>query len=299
MENRSHAAVALIFLLALVIGSAAVAWWMQAGEKEVKVYEIVTGHSVSGLSVQAPVNFKGIQVGTVRRIGFDRRNPENVRILIGLVKGVPVTTATYAQLSSNGITGVSTISLRESRRNSPPLPTKPGHPARIPLRLGLFQQLETSAKRSISGASRVEIQLEKLLNSVNQKHIAQALSNLDRATRKLDQLESQMVPVLNALPPLLKAARGAATEGSVLMQESQTDARQLQSILNTSSRLIDSLNNSVVPKVDQLTGQLSVTTRSLHGLVETLARNPKRAIFGGLRSTPGPGEQGYKPPQGH
>lgn len=299
MENRSHAVVALIFLLALLIGSAIVAWWMQAGQKETRIYEIITPHAVQGLQVEAPVNFKGIQVGTVRQIGFDPGNPEDVRVLIGLVKGVPVTTATYAQLSSNGITGVSTIALQESHPNSPLLPTKPGNPARIPLRQGFMQQLESSAKKSISGANRIEVRLEQLLGKNNQEYINQALLNLDQATRKLDQLESQMAPILNALPPLLEAARKSVAQGSALMQESQADTVRLHSVMNSSQRLIDSLNNSVVPEVNQLTGQLSVTTRSLNDLVETLARDPKRALFGGLRSTPGPGEPGFRPPETH
>lgn len=299
MENRSHAVVALIFLLALLIGSAIVAWWMQAGQKETRIYEIVTPHAVQGLQVQAPVNFKGIQVGTVRQIGFDSGNPEEVRVLIGLVKDVPVTTSTYAQLSSNGITGVSTIALRESRPNSPLLSTKTGNPARIPLRQGFMQQLESSAKKSISGANRVEVRLEQLLGKNNQQYINRALLNLDQATRKLDQLENQMTPILNALPPLLEAARKSLAQGSALMQESQADAVRLHSVMHSSQRLLDSLNDSVVPEVNQLTGRLSVTTRSLNDLVETLARDPNRALFGGLHSTPGPGEPGFRPPETH
>lgn len=299
MENRSHAVVALIFLFVLLIGSAVIAWWMQAGQKEAAVYEIVTAYAVPGLHVQAPVDFKGIDVGTVRQIGFDPRNPHDVRILIGLTKGVPVTKSTFAQLNSNGITGVSTIALRESRSNSPPLKTEPGHPAKIPLRKGLMQQLEASAKKSILEANQIEARLEKLLGQDNQKHIKRALVSLDRATRKLNELEGQMGVVLKSVPPLLNAAKTTVTQGTALIRESQMDARQFQSLMETSQKLVNSLNDAVIPKVDQLSGQLSVTARSLNDLVETLARNPKRAIFGGLRSTPGPGEPGYKPPAAH
>lgn len=268
---------------------------MQAGQKETEIYEIITADAVPGLNVQAPVDFKGIQVGTVRQIGFDPKNPHEVRILIGLAKGVPVTKATFAQLNSNGITGVSTISLRESSPNSPPLGTEPGHPTKIPLRKGLMQQLESSAKKTIFEASQIESRLQKLLGNENQKYITQALAGLDRATKKLNGLEGRMGLVLKSLPPLMDAARKTVAQGSALIRESQNDAIHLQSMMKASQNLVDSLNDAI-PNINQLSGQLSITARSLNGLVEKLARNPKRAIFGGFQAKPGPGEPGYKPP---
>ena len=73
MENKAHALVAGLFvvvLAALLLGLGA--WLTHDNGPRVR-YEISTRDSVTGLAEQAPVRYRGVDVGKVTSIGFDRR----------------------------------------------------------------------------------------------------------------------------------------------------------------------------------------------------------------------------------
>jgi phospholipid/cholesterol/gamma-HCH transport system substrate-binding protein len=67
MENKAHAMAAGIFvvlLTALVLGLAA---WLTRETGVRDTYEISTREAVTGLQAQAPVRFRGVDVGKVAR----------------------------------------------------------------------------------------------------------------------------------------------------------------------------------------------------------------------------------------
>ena len=60
--------------------------------------------SVSGLNPNAPVTYRGVDVGKVREIAIDREDPARVRVLLDIEGGTPVKEDTVAILVSQGIT---------------------------------------------------------------------------------------------------------------------------------------------------------------------------------------------------
>ena len=80
MENKAHAMAAGIFVVlmsALVLGLAA---WLTRDTGVRDTYEISTKETVTGLQAQAPVRFRGVDVGKVSSIGFDPKVAGNVLI---------------------------------------------------------------------------------------------------------------------------------------------------------------------------------------------------------------------------
>src|SRR5205085_1099951 len=80
MENKAHALAAGIFVVllsALVLGLAA---WLTRTTGVRDLYEISTRETVTGLQEQAPVRFRGIDVGKVKKIRFDPKVPGNVLV---------------------------------------------------------------------------------------------------------------------------------------------------------------------------------------------------------------------------
>jgi phospholipid/cholesterol/gamma-HCH transport system substrate-binding protein len=58
--------------------------------------------SVSGLYVNAPVKFRGVEVGRVNALGLRPDNPQQVRITLAIESGVPITVDTVATLAFQG-----------------------------------------------------------------------------------------------------------------------------------------------------------------------------------------------------
>jgi phospholipid/cholesterol/gamma-HCH transport system substrate-binding protein len=66
MENRSHALLAGLFTLLLVIAGAIGAVWVSKKNVPLLPYELVATSPVTGLSVQSAVRYQGVPVGRVQ-----------------------------------------------------------------------------------------------------------------------------------------------------------------------------------------------------------------------------------------
>src|SRR3954465_6799379 len=117
MENRAYALAAGLFTLLLGIGVVATALWFSGEAVENSEYLLVSNYPVSGLNPQAPVRYRGVTVGKVLSISFDRQKgrstdpqtqgPNGILVKIEVESGTPLTEGSYAKLGSQGVTGLS------------------------------------------------------------------------------------------------------------------------------------------------------------------------------------------------
>ena len=185
MENKSHALAAGLFVLivsAMLIGLAA---WLTSDRTVRDAYEMSTHEPISGLQEQAPVRFRGVTVGKVTRISFDREKLGNVLVRIEVDKGAPITRSTYARLDYQGITGLSYVQLDNDGRSTEAIEAERGQLPRIPLRSGLLGEFTDHARVLMSQASEATSRINALLEEDNRKAIAQAIRDLGEATRDM------------------------------------------------------------------------------------------------------------------
>ncbi len=113
MNNRVNYSLIGFLVLFALSAMMVFGYWLLKPSKEIemKVYAIYFDESVSGLNLDAPVKYKGINVGKVIALNINPKNSEQVEILITVLKSTPIKTSTVAQLTSQGITGLSYINL--------------------------------------------------------------------------------------------------------------------------------------------------------------------------------------------
>jgi phospholipid/cholesterol/gamma-HCH transport system substrate-binding protein len=111
MENKSHALMAGLFTLLLGIALIAAAVWLGRDTVQRTTYEIATRSSVSGLSAQSDVRYRGLEVGKVESLRFDPATPGQILVRIAVDPTTPVTASTFAQLGYQGVTGLGYIQL--------------------------------------------------------------------------------------------------------------------------------------------------------------------------------------------
>ncbi|MDP2893440.1 MAG: MlaD family protein [Sulfurimonas sp.] len=113
MNNRVNYSLIGFLVLFALSAMMVFGYWLLKPSKEVemKVYAIYFDESVSGLNLDAPVKYKGINVGKVIALNINPKNSEQVEILITVLKSTPIKISTVAQLTSQGITGLSYINL--------------------------------------------------------------------------------------------------------------------------------------------------------------------------------------------
>lgn len=297
MEDRAHALVAVAFLVALSAGAGFVAWWMQAGRPEVNYYYVVSSHSVGGLQVQAPVKYKGIQVGTVRHIALDPEDPQKVRILVTLVENAPIKASTYAQLASQGVTGISYIALKGGGKGRA-LSTSKQNPAVIPMHPSTLQNVEESGTQILTQSRQITDQVSALLDKNNRQHVSAILSQLDSATRKLNTIEDSLLPAVKQLPPMIDSADKTLRQSQSLLKSMNEDARVVGRVGRSSGSAVRELRTQTLPSIERLTEHLDRTVEQVDKLTRQLSNQPRSLIFGRHGAQPGPGEPGFKSPSG-
>jgi phospholipid/cholesterol/gamma-HCH transport system substrate-binding protein len=300
MENRSHAIVAVIFLLVFSAGAILVYYWLADRPDEPLAYEIVTGQSVGGLVEQSEVRFKGLLVGHVAKLEFDPDDRSRVVMRLQLKRDAYVTHATYAEVAMQGLTGGSVLELKLGNGSRSPLVTSDKHPARIPMRQSLLDFLAGSARKDMQDIQEVLAGARKVLDSDNRQHIATSLQQIDTATRRLAAIEAQLPGLLDNVQHSVVQSHALIAHADELVRDARTPMRDatkleasIQALAESSRQLSDKLNSQTVPNFDTLSESLLRTSRQLDEVLGELKAKPQSLIFGPPRHPPGPGEPGF------
>jgi phospholipid/cholesterol/gamma-HCH transport system substrate-binding protein len=97
-----------ILLAALFI---AIPIGFRLANRQMAFYAYFAGESVSGLEQGADVKFRGVPVGKVIKIAYDRNRLERVRVDVRIERDFPLKTDMYGQISGISITGIKHIEL--------------------------------------------------------------------------------------------------------------------------------------------------------------------------------------------
>lgn len=285
MENRSHAIIAVTFLIVFLVGAIVTWFWLSHQRPEPRLYKIVTGQSVSVAS-KSPVKFKGLVVGHVQQVHFDADKPAKVDILFTVHKNAMVTESTYAVTQLKGITGGEVLVLKLGDGSREPLATSRTNPARIPLRKGFLARIKSAAKKDLDKLNAILTNAKQLLNDKTTRHLKDTIQQLDKATQKIVKIENAVMPVVERLPQLADAMQKTLDKSNKLLQQATQLVQQAQ-------QPIRQLQRETLPSINRLTESLLQTSKSIQALSDKLTVHPQSLIFGSPAPKAGPGEPGF------
>ena len=155
--------------------------WLTRDTGERDIYEISTRETVTGLQAQAPVRYRGVDVGKVAALGFDPKVQGNVLMRLEIEREAPVTEDTFATLGFQGVTGLSFVQLDDSGKTSPRLVPNDEVPPRIPLKPGLLSKISAKGEVILDQVEQITARMNKILADPNQQRLATALDNVGQA----------------------------------------------------------------------------------------------------------------------
>jgi phospholipid/cholesterol/gamma-HCH transport system substrate-binding protein len=297
-----------------LVGAAGLAWYVLAATRYA-VYQIYTRDPVSGLIVDAPIEFHGVEVGKVKRVSLV--DPHLVSVLLNVEKGAPVSSATVATIISRGVaargfTGYVYIALEDVGTGVPPLAAVPGAPypviRTVPskiatldtamnqvndnvqattalLRSLLDQQTVASLRQSVESLRQVS----KVLAD-NSAKLGSILATAERASRRIEPLLQSGQQTVNAMQdltqqvgPLLESSRGAI--GTL-----QSAGSRLGPLLESSQGTLDTIQNQLLPQATKALAGVDNMSDSFTDLASKVNRDPSVLIRGTAPPRPGPGE---------
>ncbi|HSD59998.1 MAG TPA: hypothetical protein VLC55_04015, partial [Burkholderiales bacterium] len=185
------------------------------------------------------------------------------------------------------------------------LATSAMNPARIPVRQSFLDQLTRSSQTLLASFNETANRVNAILNPENQERLAQLLVSLNSTSRRMDGLMADLQVTAKALPGVVAEASQTLKRAESVMARLAADdgaierfARAADQVGATSRELGEAVNASTVPRIVQLTEELTRTTRNLDRLVRNLEEQPQSLVFGRSAPAPGPGEPGFSAPGG-
>ncbi len=305
MENRAYALAAGLFTLLLGMGVVAVALWFGGNTVETRTYTLTSRYPVSGLNPQAPVRYRGVTVGKVVSIKFDPVETGNILVDVSVEAGTPLTKGIYAQLGSQGVTGLAYVILDNDAGKSEPLVASDGSAARIEVRQSFMDGVSESGQDMINNFNQVAKRVSLLLSDENQKQLVSTLRNLDLIAARVATLTNEMTPTLKGLPALASnagvAMKSADTLFSSLTQRLDTferAAKGAEQLAGSGVALSETMLSESLPRLNLLLDDLVVSSRRLDRMLNDINEQPHSLVFGRNPLPPGPGEPGYSTTKG-
>lgn len=259
MDTNVNYTIVGAFVILIVSSIVFAVIWLSSGfhVKLYKSYLIYSQESVSGLNVDAQVEYNGVAVGSVKDISLDSDNPHLVRVLLNIETSTPITRGTVATLASRGVTGVYFIALKDVGDDQEPLEILPGqeYPV-IKTSPSLLVRLDTALTKLTTNIQVVSDAFKALLDKQNLQLITSTLNNLDKVTTSL----AGNTQKLNAI------------------------------MLNTSSAM-KTLDLQTLPATYRMLSNMNDVMRNLNEISIQLKQNPSILIKGAAPLPLGPGEK--------
>lgn len=188
METRANYILIGVFTLLSILGTLAFFIWLASVQvnQQYQTYGVLFD-DVSGLDASGDVSFNGISVGRVIGLRIAEEDPSKVFTTIEIEASTPIRSDTVAQLQSQGVTGVSYISLSGGTPGSVALVPNEEGVLMIPSRRSTVQALVEDAPDLLAEATKLLEQFQSLTSPENQTHVTNILRNLDSTSDRLDQ----------------------------------------------------------------------------------------------------------------
>lgn len=293
MGRESYALLTGLFVVVLTTALVVIAVWLGGYGKESDVYLVTTQRAVSGLKPESTVYFRGVEAGKVAGMGFDPQDSRTIWVRIELQKGLPITTATQARLRVQPLTGLAQIELDNNNGRGEPLTTDQAHPAVIPMRPSLLDDLTNTGQDLLDSVGQLMANLNGLLGEENRGRTQRILVNLEEATARLTQMEGRLDKALEPLPALGADARRSLAKLDRLGTDLQGAAQGLRGFTEQAQGMV-AAGRGAVPRLNGLLDELHAASVHIKRLAGQLEREPQSLLMGPAQTPPGPGEPGYE-----
>lgn len=311
MEPKVNYTVVGLFVVGLGVVLVGVVLWLGKGNYRATYdrYYAFMKESVAGLSVNAQVEYHGVEVGRVTEIVLNPDNSEEVRLTLEIARGTPIKQDTVAVLHVQGLTGFAIVDLNGGTREAPLLTAKPGeqYPV-IRTAPSLLTRLDQEGSRLLANLNRVTEGVGQATSEENRAALQRILQNLTSVTealaarsQELDRgvasgaqamanLAASTQALRAALPPVMERIGRSATSLERLTKDMGQVSLAINTLVKETRPDIERFTRQTLAEAGFLVADLRELTASAKRVARQLEREPNALIFGRRNASPGPGE---------
>ena len=307
MTNRYIYAMVGLFVLLLGGAWLAISVWLTLGDysKNYITYRVYIDESVSGLYLDAPVKYRGVEVGKVREIGLNPVVPDQVMLTLDVEAAAPIREDTLAELSVQGLTGIAFLELKGGTLDAPVLTAKEGeeYPV-IPSAPSFFARLDTSATALISNFNALANNLARLLDEEGRQSLREILANINTITAAIARRDNELEQTITNAAQMMANGAEATEQLKPLLTQLETTAVSVGGMADSIAAAGDSLDQYIdrsgsgvqqfsqqtLPELGSLVTELRQLANTLKNVSEKLEDDPTALLYGNTSQPLGPGE---------
>lgn len=320
METKVNYAAVGAFVVVLTVALVAGILWLTTGlgRTQYNYYLAYVTESVSGLNVNAPVKFLGVDVGFVREISLRPGSSEEVRLLMEIERGTPIKEDTIAILSVQGLTGIAFIDLTGGTRASEMLYATPGeeYPV-IETGPSLLARLDEAASKMFTNIERISDAMYAFLDDETQEDFKETLANIRAFTERLDHVltddnaerlseslqalhtvaqtlsrnNDNLDSIINDLTAAAEQLPGVMTNVDELTGDLRDAGQHFSETMRSTQTEMRSISQHITPLAADVLDELRAASASLQRFVDELEGDPALLLHGRRDRQRGPGEE--------
>jgi phospholipid/cholesterol/gamma-HCH transport system substrate-binding protein len=186
---------------------------------------------IRDIYVDSAVEFNGVDVGTIKSITLNDKNPQLVELLLNVSTKTPVTEGTTATLTTKGLTGTAYISLQDKGLDTRPLVIMEGqnYPV-IKTTPSLFLRLDTALNDLSTNMHQVANSIKSVLDPENQRMLKDTLKNMDHLSATLSGNSQYMSAILHNSAKASQQFPGLLQDGSNTMMNLNNTANNFSTL---------------------------------------------------------------------
>ncbi len=256
METKANFVLIGAFALAGIIGSLVFLLWLAKVEvdRQYSYYDVLFDN-VSGLGNAGDVRFNGLVVGSVVGLALDPEDGSKVRVRIEIAQETPIRTDTVASLQSQGVTGVSFVSLSGGSQTADLL-AEGGVIRSVP---SAFQSVLEGAPELLQKAVVLLEDINGLINEQNRAAVDTILENLASASGRLDRSLASFETLSGDLSLAAREVSGFTGRLQALSDTADTTLTAATATLETAQEAIGAARGTI----DRATGTLDTLDQTL------------------------------------
>ncbi|MCE3038733.1 MlaD family protein [Helicobacter anatolicus] len=158
-------------------------------DKDYFFYNIYTDHDITGLSINTPVRYKGINIGSISHIGFDDKQIGMVKIIVKIKKHIPVKKGSTLSVDSQGLAGLNFLSLKQSNQEEV---IKNKKDAILNFEPNIFGKLTLKADEASKEVLILLKSFKTLLSQNNISRISHIIDSVQNLSQNLNQTQDHI-----------------------------------------------------------------------------------------------------------
>jgi len=293
MESRVNYIIVGIFVVVFTTCLLVFAFWLgkYGDDSDYVYYKAYMTESVSGLSREASVKYRGVDVGIVTEVKIDPENSEQVQLLLKVRKDAPIRKDMYVILKFYGLTGLAFIEISGGTKHAALFTHEEGKIPVINTAPSLYQRLDESLSGLAGKLTHTLDSMDALLKQQNIDNFTDSLSNIKDFSIQINSFQDEVRGLLKKGVKMEEKIITASEQFSQASTAIKDVARTLEESFNKGDFNIKQISSSSLEKFDDLMGRLIVLSGEIEQAVISIKNSPSDLLFKQTQKKMGPGER--------